>query len=73
MADHRGTMQALLAQRKTALDALKNAAPADREALKAALAAVMRDQQKNQRELAKAIRDAIKARRDARPTPPPGG
>lgn len=73
MTDHRATMQALLDQRKAALEAIKNAAPADREALKAALREVMRAQQQNQRELAKAIRDAIKARRDARPTPPPGG
>lgn len=73
MTEHRATMQALLEQRKAALEAIKNAAPADREALKAALREVMRAQQQNQRELAKAIRDAIKARRDARPTPPPGG
>lgn len=69
MTDHRDTTKALLEQRKAALEAIKNAAPADREALKAALRDVMRQHQQNQRELAKSIRDAIKARRDQqRPT-----
>lgn len=69
MSDHRDTTKALLEQRKAALEAIKNAAPADREALKAALRDVMRQHQQNQRELAKSIRDAIKARRDQqRPT-----
>lgn len=64
MATHRAANTALFEQRKTALAAMVNAAPADREALKAALRAIMREHQQNQRELAKSIRDAIKARRD---------
>ncbi len=61
---HRDTMKAFQETHKAALEALKNATPAEREALKAALRLLMQQQQQNQRELAKEIRDAIKARRD---------
>ena len=61
---HRNTMQALLTQRTIALEALRNAAPEEREALMLTLRTNMREMQQTQRELAKAIRDEIKARRD---------
>jgi acyl-CoA reductase-like NAD-dependent aldehyde dehydrogenase len=64
IAAHRDTAKALLEARRAALEALKNATPAEIDALKAALRDIMQQRQQEQRELAKAIRDAIKARRD---------
>jgi len=65
IATHRDTTKALLEARKAALELLKKATPAEIEALKTSLRDIMRDHQQDQRELAKAIRDAVKARRDA--------
>ncbi len=66
VAAHRDATKALMEQRKAALEAIRAAAPEDREALKAGLRDIMRAHQLNQRDLAKSIRDAIKAARDAR-------
>ena len=64
IAAHRDVERALLDARRAALEALKNATPAEIDALKAALRDIMLQHQQEQRDLAKAIRDAIKARRD---------
>ena len=64
IASHRDVAKALLDQRKDALLALKNATPAQRDAILADLRKIMLQHKSDQKELAKAIRDAIKARRD---------
>lgn len=64
IATHRDAAKALLDQRNAALQALKNATPAQRDAILADLRNIMRQHTADQKELAKAIRDAIKARRD---------
>lgn len=68
IAAHRDANKAFMEQRQAALQVLRDAAPEDREALKDNLRALMRAQQQNQRDLAKSIRDAIQAARDARRT-----
>ena len=64
IATHRDAAKALLDQRNAALQALKNATPAQRDAIIAELRSLMQQHTADQKELAKAIRDAIKARRD---------
>jgi hypothetical protein len=66
---HRDAAKALLEQRKTVLESLKNATPDQIDAIKAQLRTIMQEHQQEQRELAKAIRDAIKARRDQQQRP----
>jgi len=63
---HRAEMKALLVQRQAALVALKEATTdADRLVIREQLRSIMREHQMAQRELAKSIRDAVKARRDS--------
>jgi hypothetical protein len=64
IATHRDAAKALLDQRNAALAALKAATPAQRDAIIADLRKIMQQHTADQKELAKAIRDAIKARRD---------
>jgi len=64
IASHRDAAKALLEQRNVTLQALKNATPAQRDAIIADLRTIMKAHTADQKELAKAIRDAIKARRD---------
>lgn len=73
LAAHRESMTQLMEQRRALLEAIYAAAPEEREALRLQLRELMLAQQQEHRELAKAIREAVRARRDQRPTPPPGG
>lgn len=69
---YRDSAKGLLAERKALLEQLKTATPAEIETLKTQIRAIMREHQQDQRELAKAIRDAIKARRDLQRKPSGG-
>jgi hypothetical protein len=73
IAEHRDALNALLRERWALLAQLKNATPDQIAALRAQLRELMRQTQQEQRELAKAIRDAIKARRDQLHKSPPSG
>ena len=64
IATHRNAAKALLEQRNASLQALRTATPAQRDAIIANLRDIMKTHTMEQKELAKAIRDAIKARRD---------
>ncbi len=64
IAAHRDAAKALLEQRNASLQALRNATPAQRDAIITNLREIMKAHTADQKELAKAIRDAIKARRD---------
>jgi hypothetical protein len=70
--EHRTEMKALMEQRKALIEKLRAATPETREAFRAALRQLMISQQQQQRELAKSIRDAIRAKRDERRQTPTG-
>jgi hypothetical protein len=70
--EHRTEMKALMEQRKVLIEKLRTAAPEAREALRTELRQLMIAQQQQQRELAKSIRDAIRAKRDERRQTPTG-
>lgn len=72
IAVHRDVLKTLLEQRKATLAALKNATPDQIATLRATLREIMKETQQEQRDLAREIRIAIKARRDLQHKPAGG-
>ncbi|MBA3849891.1 MAG: hypothetical protein C0502_07830 [Opitutus sp.] len=64
MEQYRNSMQTMNAEHRQLMERYRNATPAERDALRAQLRELMSTYRQNQHELAKSIRDAIKARRD---------
>lgn len=62
--NNREALKALADARKALIERLQNATPTERELIRTQLQAIMKETQQTQRDLARAIRDAIKARRD---------
>lgn len=60
---NRTTVNTLLAQRKDLIERLKNASEQDREAVRKELQQLAKDTHDSQRDLAKAIRTAMRERR----------
>jgi hypothetical protein len=60
---NRATLTTLISQRKELIEKLKNASAQDKEAARNELKQLIKDNHDSQREIAKTVREAMKARR----------